>query len=98
MQSPKDQMQNIVAQHFAQIRAAVAQPQSVFILYRKQISSASQYDSKVAIQAYTHRSTAEYEMHICIQGDDYDVATGKTWVNDYEYVIEELKLSRHKEF
>ena len=98
MQSPKDLLTDIAAQHFAQARAAAIIPKCVFILYRKQASSTSQYDNKVAIQAYIHRSTAEYEMHLMIQGDDYDVATGKTWINDYEYVIEEVTLSRHKEF
>ena len=88
MQSPKDFMQDIAAQHFAQARAAAIIPKSVFLLLRN--------DSPIG--AYIHRSTAEYEMHIMIQGDDYDVATGKTWVNDYEYVIEEVTLSRHKEF
>ena len=88
MQSPKDLMQDIATQHFAQARAAAIIPDSVFILYC----------NKKAVGAYIHRSTAEYEMHICIQGDDYDLATGKTWINDHTYSIQEVKLSRHKEF
>jgi len=88
MQSPKDLMQDIAANHFAQARAAAIQPQVVYILYC----------NNRAVGAYIHRSTAEYEMHICIQGDDYDLATGKTWINDHTYSIQEVKLSRHKEF
>jgi len=88
MQSPKDLMQDIAANHFAQARAAAIIPQSVFLL----LCNTS------PVGAYIHRSTAEYEMHICIQGDDYDLATGKTWINDHTYSIQEVKLSRHKEF
>ena len=88
MQSPKDLMTDIVANHFAQMRAAAIIPQSVYILFCN--------DSPIG--AYIHKSTAEYEMHIMIQGDDYDLATGNTWVNDHTYTIEEIKLSRHKEF
>ena len=97
MQSPKDLMTDIVANHFAQMRAAAIIPQSVFILYRTTLSDTSP-NNKTAIGAYIHRSTAEYEMHIMIQGDDYDVAKGNTWINDHTYTIEEIKLSRHKEF
>ena len=88
MQSPKDLMIDITANHFAQARAAAIQPQSVFLLQCN--------DSPIG--AYIHRSTAEYEMHLLIQGDDYDLATGKTWINDHSYTIQEVKLSRHKEF
>jgi hypothetical protein len=88
MQSPKDLMIDIAANHFAQMRAAAIIPQSVYILLCN--------DSPIG--AYIHRSTAEYEMHIMIQGDDYDVSTGKTWVNDHTYTIKEIKLMRHKEF
>ena len=88
MQSPKDFMQDIAAQHFAQARAAAIKPQSVFLLLCN--------DSPIG--AYIHRSTAEYEMHIMIQGDDYDLASGKTWINDHTYTIKEVSLSRHKEF
>jgi hypothetical protein len=95
MQSPKDLMQDIAANHFAQARAAAIIPQSVFILY---CSDSTDPTSKSPIGAYIHRSTAEYEMHLMIQGDDYDVASGKTWVNDHTYSIQEVKLSRHKEF
>jgi hypothetical protein len=88
MQSPKDLMQDIAANHFAQARAAAIIPQSVYIL----LCNTS------PVGAYIHRSTAEYEMHICIQGDDYDLATGKTWINDHTYTIKEVYLTRHKEF
>ena len=88
MQSPKDLLTDIAAQHFAQARAAAIIPKSVFLLLRN--------DSPIG--AYIHRSTAEYEMHIMIQGDDYDVAAGKTWVNDHTYTIKEVYLTRHKEF
>ena len=97
MQSPKDLMIDQAAYHFAQMRAAAIIPQSVFVLYRTCLSDTSP-NNKTAIGAYIHRSTAEYEMHLMIQGDDYDVAKGNTWINDYTYTIEELKLSRHKEF
>ncbi len=97
MQSPKDLMIDIAAQHFAQMRAAAIIPQSVFVLYRIDQSNTSA-NNKTAIGAYIHRSTAEYEMHIMIQGDDYEVSTGKAWVNDHQYEIEEIKLMRHKEF
>ena len=88
MQSPKDLMQDIAANHFAQARAAAIIPQSVYIL----LCNTS------PVGAYIHRSTAEYEMHIMIQGDDYDLATGKDWIDDRTYTIKEVKLSRHKEF
>ena len=67
MQSPKDLMQDIAANHFAQARAAAIQPQVVYLL----LCNAS------PIGAYIHRSTAEYEMHICIQGDEDAAAKGK---------------------
>jgi len=88
MQSPKDLMIDIAAQHFAQARAAAIQPQVVYLL----LCNAS------PIGAYIHRSTAEYEMHICIQGDEDAAAKGKAWIDDHEYEIKELPLTRHKEF
>ena len=48
MQSPKDLMQDIAANHFAQARAAAIQPQVVYLL----LCNAS------PIGAYIHRSTA----------------------------------------
>jgi hypothetical protein len=88
MQSPKDMLQDIAANHFAQARAAAIQPQSAFLLLC----------NLTPIGAYIHRSTAEYEMHLMIQGDDYDLATGKDWINDHTYTIKEVPLTRHKEF
>jgi hypothetical protein len=88
MQSPKDLMIDIAAQHFAQARAAAIQPQSVYIL----LCNAS------PVGAYIHRSTAEYEMHICIKADEDAVTKGKDWIDDHEYEIKELPLTRHKEF
>lgn len=88
MQSPKDLMQDIAANHFAQARAAAIIPQSVYIL----LCNAS------PVGAYIHRSTAEYEMHICIKADEDAVAKGKDWIDDHEYEIKELPLTRHKEF
>lgn len=88
MQSPKDLMIDIAAQHFAQARAAAIQPQVVYLL----LCNAS------PIGAYIHRSTAEYEMHICIQGDEDAAAKGNAWIDDHEYEIAEVPLTRHKEF
>lgn len=88
MQSPKDLLQDIAAQHFAQARAAAIQPQVVYIL----LCNAS------PVGAYIHRSTAEYEMHICIKADEYVARSGKEWIDDHEYEIKELPLTRHKEF
>ena len=88
MQSPKDLLQDIAAQHFAQARAAAIIPKCVYVLFCN--------DSPIG--AYIHKSTAEYEMHIMIQGDDYDLATGRTWINDNEYKIKDVPLTRHKEF
>lgn len=103
MQSPKDLMQDIAANHFAQARAAAIIPDSVFLLYRISTPNYSGGDkieglySKGVIGSYIHKSTAEYEMHICIQGDEDAVARG-TWMNVHEYEIAEVPLTRHKEF
>lgn len=88
MRSPKDYMQDIAINHFAQMRAAAIIPDSVFILYC----------NKKAVGAYIHKSTAEYEMHICIQGDEDAVIKGNAWIDDHEYEIAEVPLTRHKEF
>jgi hypothetical protein len=88
MQSPKDLMQDIAAQHFAQARAAAIQPQSAFLLLC----------NATPIGAYIHRSTAEYEMHLMIQGDEYVARSGKDWIDDHVYEIKEVPLTRHKEF
>jgi hypothetical protein len=81
-------MIDIAAQHFAQARAAAIIPQSVYIL----LCNAS------PVGAYIHRSTAEYEMHICIKADEDALTKGKDWIDDHEYEIKELPLTRHKEF
>jgi hypothetical protein len=88
MQSPKDLLQDIATQHFAQARAAAIQPQSVYLLYC----------NKRVVGAYIHRSTAEYEMHICIKADEDAAAKGNDWIDDHEYEITEVPLTRHKEF
>ena len=97
MQSPKDLMQDIAANHFAQARAAAIIPQSVFLLYCINTADTSPCN-KTVLGSYIHRSTAEYEMHLMIQGDEDAVARGRAWMNVHEYEIAEVPLTRHKEF
>ena len=97
MRSPKDYMQDIAINHFAQMRAAAIIPDSVFLLYCISTTDTSPCN-KTVLGSYIHRSTAEYEMHLMIQGDEDSVIKGMTWMNVHEYEIAEVPLTRHKEF
>lgn len=47
------------------------------------------------IGTYTDPDTAEYEMHVCIQGDEYESArTGEIIHNDYEVLESRLSYAK----
>jgi len=58
-----------------------ALPRRVFILSR----------NGEPIDAYTNADTANYEMHLCMQGDDYESA-GNPDYPFYDYEVRELRL------